>query len=134
MEKQINTLTKEEYRTAFLEAVDPAMVTRHLLGLADLPEIPDWVRLYRHSTIGTGLFRMDIPYDPAKLAELESMLGEAWIHASQDETYHKNQEHYYAHPSGCILSVIMDARYAGSTVVLVKVGEKAVGIYEVADE
>lgn len=124
---------KEKYMAAFKKAVDPAMVAKHLQGLSDLPnELPDWVRFYRHSVIGIGEFRMDIPYDPAKLAELESMLGDAWVHADQGETYNNNQEHFYAHPSGCILSVIMDAKYAGSTVKLVKVGEKVSDIYEVS--
>lgn len=130
------SLTKKEYKERFLRAVDPIVVEKHLQGLSDLPDkFPNWVRWYRFGVIEIGEFRMDIPYDPAKLAELESMLlCGAWVWACQGKTYNKNQEHYYAHPSGCTLQVVMDAGYTGSTVELVKVGEKVSGIYEVADE
>ena len=129
------SLTKNEYEKDFLKAVDPAAVEKHLQGLGDLPdEFPDWARLYGHSIIGTGEFRVDMPHDPAKLAELENLLGEAWVHAHQGKTFHENCEHYYVHPSGCILNIIMDASFEGSVVELVKVGEKVSDIYEVLDE
>ena len=127
------SLTKDKYKNAFLKAVDPLAVEEHLQALSDLPDkFPDWARLYGHSIIGTGEFRIDIPHDPAKLAELENLLGEAWAHTHQGKTYHENCEHYYAHPSGCVLNIIMDAAFEGSVVELAKAGEKVSDIYEVS--